>query len=106
ASPTDLNGEALDKLLSDQYGLSPFSILVAKARTVGLQPINVSRCSPGEQLFERVPREFCRQHVLMPVSVIGDLISVAFSNPFALNVSAQIEEMSGLRVIGLLGLGK
>lgn len=104
ASPTDLNGEALDKLLYDQYGLSPFSILVAKAKAAGLQPINVTRCAPQEELFEKIPRDFCREHVLLPVSIIGDLISVAFSNPFALNVSAQIEEMSGLRVVSLLGL--
>lgn len=106
SSPTDLNGEALDKLLYDQYGISPFSIVVAKAKAAGLQPINVTRCSPQEELFEKVPRDFCRENVLMPISVVGDLIAVAFSNPFALNVSAQIEEMSGLRVVTLLGLEK
>jgi type IV pilus assembly protein PilB len=103
-SPTDLNGEALDKLLYDLYGLSTFKILVAKAKAAGLPAINIARCKQQDELFERVPREFCREHKLMPVSVVGDLISVAFSNPFALNVSARIEEMTGLRVVSLLAL--
>lgn len=103
-SPTEMSGEALDKMLYDIYGLSPFKILVAKARAAGLPPIQIARCRQQEELFERVPREFCREHKLMPVSIVGDLISIAFSNPFALNISSRIEEMSGLRVVSLLAL--
>src|SRR5690625_2825200 len=106
AVPEELSGEALDRLLYDEYSLSSFAILMGKARAAGLPPINVSRCTPSDDLFEQVPKDFCRQHNLLPISVSGDLISIAFSNAFGSNVSGQIEEMTGLQVIGLLGLEK
>lgn len=103
-SPTDLSGEALEKMLYDLYGLSAFKVLVAKAKAAGLPPINITRCKADEEIFSTLSREFCRDHALIPVSRVGDFLSVAFSNPFALNVSSRIEEMTGLRVVSLLGL--
>lgn len=102
SSPIDLSGEALDKLLYDQYGLSSFRVLVAKAKAAGLPPVNVVRCKHQDDIFATLPREFCQEHKLFPVSMVDGYISVAFSNPFALNVSSQIEEMCGMKVVSLL----
>src|SRR5690606_8555699 len=104
ASPTDLNGEALDRLLTDRYGLTPFKLLVAKAKTAGLIPINVSRCKPDNEIFEKIPREFCREHKILPISIVDDHIAVAFSNAFALSVADKIAEMSERKVVSLLAL--
>ncbi len=106
ASPTDLSGEALDRLLYDQFGLTQFKVLVAKAKAAGLPPVNVARCKHQEEIFEKIPREFCQEHRLFPVSMVDGFISVAFSNPFALNVSSRIEEMCEMKVVGLLALEK
>jgi type IV pilus assembly protein PilB len=106
ASPTDLSGEALDRLLTDEYGQTSFRILVAKAKAAGLTPVNVNRCKPSDEIFEVVPRDFCKEHKLFPVSMVTEHISVAFSNPFDLVVSDKIAEMSGRRVVSLLALEK
>lgn len=104
ASPTDLSGEALDRMLMGRYGLTPFKILIAKAKAAALPPVNVSRCKPSEEIFEKIPREFCREHKILPISLVEGHIVVAFSNAFALNVSDKIAEMSDRRVISLLAL--
>jgi hypothetical protein len=43
ARQDDLNGDALDKLLQDEFKVSAFQCLVAKARALNLSPFNVSR---------------------------------------------------------------
>ncbi|MBX7121302.1 MAG: GspE/PulE family protein [Opitutaceae bacterium] len=104
--PEDLSGEALDKLLQEQYGVTPFQLLVARAKASGLAPYNVSRLRVGSSTFERIPQQFCHDNVLIPVGQVGDYLLVAFANPFEVTVPAKIQEMTGMRVVRLLGREK
>ncbi|HWA11020.1 MAG TPA: GspE/PulE family protein [Opitutaceae bacterium] len=104
--PEDLSGDALDKLLQEQYGVSAFQCLVAKARALGLAPFNVSRYRVGNDTFERIPQEFCQENLVLPVGQVGDFLLVAFANPFELSIPAKIQEITGKRVIRLLGRDK
>ncbi|MBE7539452.1 MAG: type II/IV secretion system protein [Opitutaceae bacterium] len=104
--PEDLSGEALDKLLQDQYAVTPFQLLVARAGASGLAPYNVSRLRVGPSTFERVPQQFCQDNVLIPVGQVGDYLLVAFANPFEVTVPAKLQEMTGMRVVRLLGREK
>ena len=104
--PEDLSGDALDKLLQEQYGVSAFQCLVAKARALGLAPFNVSRYRIGNDTFERIPQEFCQENLVLPVGQVGDFLLVAFANPFELSIPAKIQEITGKRVIRLLGRDK
>ncbi len=101
--PTDLSGDALDKLLETEYNISPFKILVAKARAAGMVPCNVARCHPDTEAMDRVPAEFCKENRLVPVSTVGNHVAIAFSNPFSLHLIDQIQGMTGHKVVGLLG---
>ncbi len=40
--PDDLSGDALDKLLQEEFKISAFQCLVAKARALNLSPFNVA----------------------------------------------------------------
>jgi type IV pilus assembly protein PilB len=104
--PDDLNGDALDKLLIDDYKLTPFQIFVARARAVGMAPFNVSRWRVNPQTFERIPQEFCQEHLVLPVGQVGETLLVAFSNPFEVSIPAKIQEMTGMKVARLLGREK
>ena len=104
--PEDLSGDALDKLLQEQYGVSAFQCLVAKARALGLAPFNVSRYRIANDTFERIPQEFCQENLVLPVGQVGDFLLVAFANPFELSIPAKIQEITGKRVIRLLGRDK
>ena len=104
--PEDLSGDALDKLLQEEYAVSPFQCLVAKARALGLAPFNVSRYRVGNETFERIPQEFCQENLVLPVGQVGDFLLVAFANPFELSIPTKIQEMTGKRVIRLLGRDK
>jgi type IV pilus assembly protein PilB len=105
-TPQELPGEALDQLLQQDYKLSRFQILVAKARSYGLAPFLVSRYRVNPHTFELLSREFCQQHLVLPVGTVGDTLIVALANPFELTVTAKVNELTGKRVVRLLGLEK
>ncbi len=104
--PDDLNGDALDKLLTEEYRLTPFQIFVARARAVGMAPFNVSHWRVTPQTFERIPQDFCQEHSVLPVGQVGETLLVAFANPFEVAIPAKIQEMTGMKVARLLGREK
>jgi type IV pilus assembly protein PilB len=93
--PDELSGEALDKLLQENHGITPFQLLVARAQALGLAPCNVSRHRVSASTFERIPQEYCQEHVVLPVGQVGDFLLVAFANPFEVTVPARLQEMTG-----------
>ncbi|MGA2445047.1 MAG: GspE/PulE family protein [Opitutaceae bacterium] len=103
ATPGDLTGEALDKLLQDEHKITDFQLLVAKARAHGLAPFNVQRYQIGPTTFERIPHDFCQQNLVLPVGQVGNYLLVVFANPFEVSVATKIQEMTGKRVVRLLG---
>lgn len=102
----ELTGDALDRLLAEDFGIEPQQLLVAKARAFGVAPFNVARVKVHRGTFEDVSLEFCQQHKVFPVSQIGEYVVVAFANPFELTVAGQIQEMTGKRVMPLLAREK
>jgi type IV pilus assembly protein PilB len=103
ATPGELNGDALDKLLQDDYKITPFQLLVAKARALNIAPYNVARYRLSSATFERIPQEFCQENLVLPVGQVGEFLLVAFANPFEVALPTKIHEMTGMRVIRLLG---
>src|SRR5215207_9567761 len=106
ARQDDLNGDALDKLLQDEYKVSPFQCLVAKARALHLAPYNVSRYKVSPKTFERIPQDFCQENLVLPVGQVGDMLLVAFANPFEVTLPTKIQEMTGKPVVRLLAREK
>src|SRR5215207_9523890 len=106
ARQDDLNGDALDKLLQDEFKVSAFQCLVAKARALNLAPFNVAHYRVSPQTFERIPQDFCQENLVLPVGQVGDMLLVAFANPFEVTLPTKIQEMTGKPVIRLLAREK
>jgi type IV pilus assembly protein PilB len=104
--PDEVTGEELDKLLQEKYSVGQFQLLVAKGRAFGLPPFNVGRYKVTPATFERLPQDFCQEHLVLPVGVVGDFLLVAFANPFEVSLPAKIHEMTGMRVVRLLSREK
>jgi type IV pilus assembly protein PilB len=106
ARPEELTGDALDKLLQDEFKITAFQCLVAKAKALNLSPFNASRHKVGPRTFERIPQEFCQEHLVLPVGQVGEMLLVAFANPFEVTLSTKIQEMTGKPVVRLLAREK
>jgi type IV pilus assembly protein PilB len=106
ARPDELSGNALDKLLQEEYRVSAFQCLVAKARALNLSPFNVAHYRLTPKTFERIPQEFCQENLVLPVGQVGDMLLVAFANPFEVTLPTKIQEMTGKAVVRLLAREK
>src|SRR5215212_4477483 len=104
--PDDLSGDLLDKLLQEEYKITAFQCLVAKARALNLSPFNVAHYRVTPKTFERIPQDFCSQNLVLPVGQVGDMLLVAFANPFEVSLPTKIQEMTGKPVVRLLGREK
>ena len=106
STPKELNGDALEQLLRDEYNIQAHHLLIAKARAFGMTPINVNRVRVHKGTFEKISMEFCQQKLVLPVGAIGEYVLVAFANPFELTVSSQIQDLTGKRVVPFLAREK
>ncbi len=102
----DLTGEQLDALLQTEHKVTPFPIHLAKCRALGLTPFNVARYKLHNATFEKIDLEFCQKNTILPVGQVGDMLLVAFANPFDTALAAKIAEKTGMRVARLLGTEK
>ena len=105
-TPKELNGDALEQLLRDEYNIQAHHLLIAKARAFGMTPLNVNRVRVHKGTFEKIPMDFCQQKLVLPVGSIGEYVLVAFANPFELTVSSQIQDLTGKRVVPFLAREK
>ncbi|MBE2212681.1 MAG: Flp pilus assembly complex ATPase component TadA [Opitutaceae bacterium] len=106
STPKELNGDALEQLLRDEYNIQAHHLLIAKARAFGMTPLNVNRVRVHKGTFEKISMEFCQQKLVLPVGSIGEYVLVAFANPFELTVSSQIQDLTGKRVVPFLAREK
>lgn len=106
ARTDDMPGDALDKLLQEEFRVTPLQCLVAKGRALNLSPFNVARFKITPKTFERIPQEFCEQNLVLPVGQVGEMLLVAFANPFEVTLVTKIHEMTGKTVIRLLAREK
>lgn len=102
-TPDELTGNQLDKLLLEEFGITPFQLQVAKGKAFKLAPFNVARYQIHAATFERVPQEFCVENRVLPVGEVGELLLVAVANPFDVTLPVKIRSMCGLEVVRLLG---
>ncbi|MBA4137034.1 MAG: secretion system protein E [Opitutus sp.] len=104
--PDEATGEQLDVQLQTDFKITPFQLHLAKAKALGLTPFNVARYRVHSATFEKIDLEFCQKNTILPVGQVGDVLLVAFANPFETQLAAKIAEKTGLRVARLLGADK
>jgi type IV pilus assembly protein PilB len=102
----DLTGEQLDALLQTEHKVTPFPLHLAKCRALGLTPFNVARYKLHTATFEKIDLEFCQKNTILPVGQVGDMLLIAFANPFDTALATKIAEKTGMRVARLLGTEK
>lgn len=100
----ELTGDAIEKLLTEEYKINHHQLLIAKSRAFGLSPINVKNCQVNESTYAKLDVDFCRENRVLPLGFVGDHIVVVVSNPFDVEVINKVQDISGMKVSVLLGL--
>jgi len=100
----EMSGEAIEKLLTEEYKISQHQLLFAKSSAFDLTPVNIKNCVITEMTFSKLEKDFCLENRVLPLGYAGDYIIIALSNPFDLRVTSKVQELSGMKVSILLGL--
>jgi type IV pilus assembly protein PilB len=100
--PQDLSGEALDRLLRDDYRVPDFPRLLAAAHAYGMRACNVARIRVTPQTFEGLSLDFCQKNLVLPVGYLGDLLLLACVDPFDRAVADKVQDLTGRTVVRLL----
>lgn len=102
--PEEMSLEAMEKHLRETYKISEFEILASKSLAFGFSPYNVNNAVIDEQLFVYLNRKFCVENNVLPVGAVGSFLIVAVVNPFNLQITQKIEDLSGKKPILVLGI--
>ncbi len=105
-SSVDMTGEQMEKILREEYKITDFQIMVAKARAFDIYPVPSARLKVTDRTFERLEKDFCRENKIFPMGVCGDHIIIVINDPFNLSIGAKITEKTRLKVSFLLGAEK
>ncbi|MBN1402859.1 MAG: Flp pilus assembly complex ATPase component TadA [Opitutales bacterium] len=103
-SPEEMSGDAVEQMLTKEFGVTEFHILVAKAKACDLPPFNARSFIVGDKTFEKLDKDFCKENKVLPVGVVGERLVIAVSNPFNLSVANLAQEEARMKVVLLLAL--
>lgn len=102
----ELTGEAIEKLLMEEHNVSENTLLIARARAFDLHPFNAKAYVPNEQTFEYLDKDFCSEHKVLPIGIVGNHLVVALDSPFKMQLTNTIQQKTRMKVVVLLSLEK
>lgn len=95
-------GGSLNKLLVERGLVNEADLIAALSQGLGIPPINLSRMKLDPNLKGFISRDMAAQYQVMPVSCIGETLTVAMADPLNVFALDTIATMTGLTVNPLL----
>lgn len=80
------SGGSLGKILIEQGAISQKNLVVAMSSQLDIPPIDLTKYKIDKELVKIIPEKIARQYTLLPLSKIGNVLTVVMSDP--LNVFA------------------
>ena len=80
------SGGSLGKILVDQGFVSQKNLIVAISSQLNIPPIDLARYKIDKELLKLIPERVARQYMLLPLSKLGNVLTIVISDP--LNVFA------------------
>ena len=87
------SGGNLGKILVQQGHISQKDLMVVVSRQLNIPPINISKYKIDKSLTQLIPDRVARQYSVIPISKLGNVLTIAMSDP--LNIFA-IDEIKML----------
>lgn len=91
-------GGSLGKILIDTGALSQKDYMLILSRQLNIPPINLSRYKLDPALMKSFPEDIIRIHKVIPISKMGDTLTVAIVDPFDIFVMDKLKGIINYRV--------
>ncbi len=106
-TPRDLNkaiktqkekGGKISNILVEQGAVSRKDLMVCLGEELGIPPINLSRYKIKPELIKLIPERVANHYQVIPVSKIGDMLTVAMSDPLNVFALDDIKRVTGCEI--------
>ena len=98
--------KGLSQVLVEEGLISQQDLLETLVQGLQLPPINLARYKIDESLKEFIPERIARQYRLVPVSKIGNRLSVAMADPLNLVALDDVALMTSLEISPMIAMGE
>ena len=97
AAAKERGGNQLENLISSG-ALSSGSLLEALGRGSNLPPVDLTRVTPDPSALERIGGESCTQNMILPLSINGDVLTIAVCDPFDVLLRDDLRRRTGCQI--------
>ena len=97
-------GKMLGEILVDLGYADEESIVSCYALQLGMPYVPLSQLSIESKLAQLLPLEFALKYTLVPVDVVGEVLTLATSEPLSNEARSEIEEGTGYKVTTVCSL--
>ncbi|MBU4375899.1 MAG: Flp pilus assembly complex ATPase component TadA [Candidatus Omnitrophica bacterium] len=94
-------GGKLSDILINNGLIDRKDLMVVLSEELGIPPINLSRYKIDPSLIQLVPRKFAYRYKMLPISRMGNLLTVAMADPLNIFAVDEIKTLTGFQ-IGIL----
>jgi type IV pilus assembly protein PilB len=91
-------GRTLTEVLLDRSYLDEKELIAGVAVNMGIPPIDVGRIHIEDTVLDCLPQDLARYYGVLPVAKIGDLLTLAVSNPFDILKLDDIRIVTGCEI--------
>lgn len=76
------SGGSLGRIMVEQGYISEEALLLVMSRQLNMPPINLSKYRIDKKLTQLIPEKVAKHYSLIPISTIGNVLTVAMADPF------------------------
>jgi type IV pilus assembly protein PilB len=92
------SGEGLGKILVDRDLISQNSLMAAMSAQLDIPPINIHKYKIDKEILKLIPEKIVRQYSVLPLSRIGNVLTVVMSDPLNIFAIDDIKVMTNFKV--------
>lgn len=97
------SGGDLGKILVKNKAIDEDTLLHAVSVGLGLPPINITRIKIDPSVLEVIPYNIAERYMIMPISLIGDTLTLAMADPLNIFVIDNIKSITGMVINPIVG---
>jgi type IV pilus assembly protein PilB len=92
------DGKSLSQVVVEQKVLGERDLIAAVALEMKMPPIDVTRVTIEEPVLEALPQDLAKYYGVLPIAKIGDILTLAVSNPFDILKLDDIRIVTGCNI--------
>ncbi len=91
-------GGSLSDILMNLGVVSKNDLMVALSHELDIPPINLSRYKADQNLIKLIPKKVAKHYKVIPISKMGDILTVALSDPMNILAIDDIKALTGFKI--------